>query len=120
MSWICYNYFHIIKIGNLLSFSYDQKVKLWQIETVQLLKSIKFTFTDTDTVYCVKILNENLIAVGSDNGLIQIYNFNNKEIIITIPAHKSPVDELLLLKNGCLLSKSDDGEVKLWKILDDN
>ena len=71
-------------------------------------------------VFCFKILNEDLLAVGFDNGQIQIYNLNNKEIVITIPAHQSPVEELLLLKNGCLLSKSIDDEVKLWKILDDN
>ena len=73
-----------------------------------------------DTVYCVKILNEDLLAVGFDNGQIQIYNFKNKKIVITIPAHHLAVRKLLLLKNGCLLSQSRDDEIKIWKILDDN
>ena len=105
--------------GNLLSFSFgDQTVKIWQIETGELLDLIDFE--DIDTVNCVKILNEHLIAVGLYEGQIKIYNFNNIELIITIPAHQSPVVKLLLLKNGCLLSQSEDGEVKLWKILDSN
>ena len=104
---------------NLLSFSFeDQTVKIWQIETGELLDLIDFE--DIDTVNCVKILNEHLIAVGLYEGQIKIYNFKNKEKIITIPVHQSPVVELLLLKNDCLLSQSEAGQIKIWKILDDN
>ena len=113
------HYLELTSDGNLLSCSSDETVKLWQKETGQLLDSIQFEHN----VFCFKILNEDLLAVGCNNGQIQIYNLNNKETIITIPAHKSSVNELLLLKNGCLISQSNDYkimEIKKWKILDDN
>ena len=113
--YVCY--LELTSDGNLLSFLFDDEtVKLWQIETGEMLDIIYFK----DPVYCVKILNEHLLAVGFEDGKIHIYNFKNKKIVITIPAHHLAVWKLLLLKNGCLLSLSDDGEVKLWKILDDN
>jgi WD40 repeat protein len=109
------SYLELTSDGNLLRYSFNQTVKFWQIETGQLIKSIKFT----DTVCCVKILNEHLLAVGLFEGQIQIYNFKNNKIVIKIPAHYLAVWKLLLLKNGCLLSQSIDYEIKIWKILDD-
>ena len=112
------NCFQLTSNGNLFSFLDGNTIKLWKIDTCELLNSIELYFEHSG--YRVKALNEVLIAVGFRNGQIQIYNFKNKEIVITIPAHQSAVNELLLLKNGCLLSRSENGEIKLWKIFDNN
>ena len=63
--------------GNLMSCSFDEKVKLWQIETGEELKSIEFDYY----VCCIKILNDELVAFGLRNGQIKIYNFIKDETI---------------------------------------
>jgi WD40 repeat protein len=98
--------------GNLLSCSTDKTVKLWQLETGQILKSIEFD----GRVYCVKNFNDDLILVGLNNGEIQIYSLDKKENVKTISAHSSYVNRLHLLSNGNLLSGSEFGDIKLWKI----
>jgi WD40 repeat protein len=105
--------FELTSNGNLLSCSRDKTVKLWELESGEFLKSIRFD----QIAYCVKILNDELIAVGLRNGEIKIYNFNKEETIKTVLAHESYIDNLYLLSNGNLLSQSY-GEIKYWKILD--
>jgi WD40 repeat protein len=100
--------------GNLLSCSNDKTVKLWQIETGEMLKSIEYEHP----VYCVKELNEDLIAVGLHNGEIQIYDLNKMENIKTISAHSSfLVYRLKVLSNGGLISGIGQGDIRLCEIL---
>ena len=111
--------FHIDSIsnGNLLSSSYDKSVKLWRIETGELLKSIQFEHP----IYFVKMLNDDLMAVGIGNnvkGEIVLYNLSKSSIVKIISAHSSNVYRLKLLPNGDILSGSLNGEIKMWKICD--
>jgi len=106
-------YLDLTSDGDLLSCSEDESVKLWKIETGEMLKSIKFDHG----VNCVKTLNEDLIAVSLENGEIEIYDLNKNEKIKTIK-DSSFVNRLNLLPNGCLLSGSEDGYIKSWKIFD--
>jgi aspartate 1-decarboxylase len=99
---------------NLISCSKDQTVKLWDIETGIILKSIEFN----KEVYHVKKLSDDLILAALEEGEIQIYSLKKNEIAKTISAHSSPVFILHLLSNGNLLSGSENGEIKLWKILE--
>ena len=99
--------------GNLFSGSLDKTVKLWQIETGKLLKSIAFEHQ----VNCVKTLNEDLIAIGLQNGEIKLYDLSKGETIKTIPAHNT-IFKLNFVSNTKLLSGSRDGEIKLWKIFE--
>ncbi len=99
--------------GNLLSCSDDETVKLWQIETGNLLKSIQFDYP----VYCVKILTDNLFAIGLENGEIQINDWSKKESLDIIKAHTSLIHQLTVLPNSNnLLSGSGSGDIKLWEI----
>ena len=100
--------------GNLLSCSSDKTIKLWQIETGQLLKSISFDFEVTS----IKVLTDELIVASFGNGEIQIYNLNKMEPYKTIQAHTSEVHRLNLLPNGDLLSGSVKGDIKLWRMLE--
>jgi hypothetical protein len=109
------SYLELTKDSKLLSSSIDKTVKLWQIETGEELKSIEFDFY----VYCVKTLNEDLIAVALGKGKIQIFNLSKMKQIKTIKAHSSTVFRLIYLSsNGNLLSSSNKGDVKLQKIFD--
>ena len=110
------NNLELTKDLKLLSSSIDKTVKLWQIETGKVIKSIRFDHP----VYWVKTLNKDTIAVALHNGEIQIYSLNNNmQKIKTINAHSSSVFRLnFVASNGCLLSASTRGDIKLWKIFD--
>jgi WD40 repeat protein len=103
--------------GNLLSCSEDQTIKLWHIETGELLKSIEFQHP----VNCVRVLNEDLIALGLGNyetGYIIIYNLTKMEIVKQTRSFLIYVFDLTLLPNGNLLSGSGNGFINEWKIFE--
>ena len=64
------------------------------------------------------MLMDNLIAIGLQNGEIQIYNISKEETVKTISAHSSYLFQLKYLSNGNLLSGDGKGEIKLWKIFE--
>ena len=100
--------------GKLLSWSWDKTVKLWQIDTGEILKSFEFE----DQIACFKILNDDLILVSLQNGDIQIYDFNKMETIKIISREdESCISCFRLLSNGNLLTGCYNGEINLWKIL---
>jgi hypothetical protein len=112
-------YLELTSDGYLLSCSFDRTVKLWQIQTGKMLQSINLDCS----VYCVKVLNEDLFAVGLQNGVIEIYEMDELKKVITIAAHSSPESFILrlsLLSDGNLVSVSGDGEIKLLKVFDSN
>ena len=68
-------------------------MKLWEIETGEMLKSISFSYP----VNFVKVLNQESIAVALHNGEIQIYDMKKHDKIKSINAHQTYVDQLYLL-----------------------
>ena len=106
----------LILDGILLSCSFDKTVKLWQIETgkEKELKSIRFNYP----VYCLKVLNENLLAIGLGNEKIQIYDLKKQRTVKIFSSHSNIINQLNSLSYGYLLSGSDNGEIKLWKIFE--
>ena len=112
----CVNYLESSSDGRLLfSCSRDRTVNIWQIETGELLKSIEFD----KAVNCVKILNQDLIIVSLAYGHIQIYNINKMKIVKTIKNHlSSDIGPLHLLKNGNLISGSNDCEIIVSKLIE--
>ena len=96
-----------------MSFS-DGQVRLWQIDTGEILKSIEFN----NEVCCLKALKEDLIAICTFNKKIIIYDLTQSSIIKSISPHSSDVEMFYLLSNGNLLSGSTNGEIKLLEMLD--
>ena len=58
------NHLELTSNGRLFSSSRDSTIKLWQIETGKLLKSIRL---DDNSISCFKLLNEDLVAIGLSN-----------------------------------------------------
>ena len=111
--WDAIRYLSLSPNGNLFSCSNDLCLKIWQIETGRMLQTLLFNYS----VNCISIINNNLIAVGLDNGEIMIYDLNEMKSIKTILAHSSCVYRMNLLSNGNLLTGSNAGDVRLWDIL---
>ena len=85
------------------------------------MESINFD----NPICCVIKLNDDLIGVGLQNGDIVIYNTKRLKSIKRISAHteinqfrQGSVIQMYLMSNGCLLSGSKNGEIKLWKIFE--
>jgi WD40 repeat protein len=100
------------------SFSQNEKFKVefLQIETGQLVKSIRLQYD----VCCAKLLTDELIALGLRNGEIKIYNFKKEETIKTISKEKMKrSNDLFLLSNGNLISTSNN-QIKYWKLFEEN
>ena len=103
--------------GNLFSCSEDKTVKLWELETGELLKSIDFEHP----VNCIKVLNDALIAIGLGDyqtGYIIIYNLYDKKIHKQTRSFPIYIYDLYLLPNGNLLSGWENGFINEWKIFD--
>ena len=110
------DYLEAISDEVLLSFSSKlNTANLWQLETGKMIESIKFEFD----VSCVKLLNDELIALGLQNGEIKIHNFIKSETIKTISADNSSIRSILLLSNGNLISCSKS-YIKHLQIFDQN
>ena len=110
-----------LNAGYILSYSLNKIIKLWHLETGELLESINFD----DPICSVIKLNDDLIGVGLQNGDIVIYNTKRLKSIKRISAHteinhfrQGSVIQMYLMSNGCLLSGSKNGEIKLWKIFE--
>ena len=99
--------------GNLLSCSYEKIVEFRHIESGELLESLQFDHP----VKCIKTLNDELVAIGLQNGHIIIYDLNRMKEIKIISTHSSFIYNLVLLSNGNLLSGSGEGDIKLWKLM---
>ena len=102
--------------GNLLtSSSSDKTVKLWQIETGEILKSIQFQYE----VFCLRTINENLIAVGLENGKIIIFDLNKMEIIKEISKRNlTDIYCLHILSNGNICCGDTAGRICLIDVFE--
>lgn len=111
---------------NLLSSSKDQTIKLWQLNTGKILKSIKLE----NHVWHTKVLNSDLIAVDVGTGLINeinIYSLSKMKTVKKFKAHHESlrgifhsvfIVKLHLLSNGNLMSACVNGEIKTFKIFE--
>ena len=103
--------------GNLFSSSYDNSVKKWNLETCT---SINKTF-GRGIIKCVKVIKNNILAIGFQNREILIYDFDkeneNAELKRMLDTHSKYVSKLDLLSDGSLVSGSGAGQIKLWNML---
>jgi len=95
----------------LLSCSEDQTVKLWNINTGEVLNSIDFDHR----VYSIKLFNNDLLSVGLGNGEIIIIN-NRLERIKCVSLYATLICQIHLMTNGDLLIGSEN-EIKLFNFL---
>ena len=108
-----------------LSFTSDGKELVcvgWKNKIILLnTKTYKPTTTfnlhpDCDTTSATYSPIQEIIAIGSDNGKIYLYDKNTSELIITLTAHIEHVDTLTFSPDGKTLASASlyEKSIKLW------
>ena len=69
---------------------------------------------NVNSVLILVELNNGLLAAGTGNNTIQIWNITSNTLVYTLTGHSGSVTTLIQLKNGLLVSGSMDSTIKLW------
>lgn len=80
-----------------------------------LLRTIKVP--DSGLIYCSCMLNKNMLLTGDDKGTLKQWKIegNNLNLISKKEnAHNEVIMTILNLRNGCILSGSGKGVIKIW------
>ncbi|MEP6756852.1 MAG: hypothetical protein ABJA67_15215 [Chthonomonadales bacterium] len=95
--------------GEFVSFSYDSTIKIWSANLLNCLKTIKITDSNQVNETCISSgaisPNGKLIAAGSVNGDVRVWEVTTSKLLYRLPLHKSGVMALAFTSdNKYLLS----------------
>ena len=98
----------------LISGSYGGNIKVWDLETFEIVKDIEVD--NKKTIWSVDISYGNkYIASGSSDNTIRVWEFDNQDICYTLQGHESDITSISFTKNGkYLVSASLDRSIKIW------
>ena len=96
----------------LVSCSWDDTIKFWNVSQGVCVK----TLNHTGEVNCMCLLEDGHLAIGSEDGLIKIWDIERDEGTNILMGHTSTVWRLQCLENGELVSCSDDRTIKIWSV----
>jgi len=70
----------------------------------------------TSCVSCLSLIKPNILASGSKDNTIKIWNLDDQSCIHTLQGHTDSVWCLSLIKQNILASGSDDNTIKIWNL----
>ncbi|CAF1080092.1 unnamed protein product [Brachionus calyciflorus] len=115
---ICYK---ILTNGKVVGLFSDNSIKIWSLETCHLQKTYRLEFRiernltgHKNKVSCLLKINNNLLASGSDDFNIKIWNVKNGNILRTLEGHVGCVHCLDKMEDKFLVSCSKDCNVRIW------
>ena len=97
--------------------SYDRTIKIWDAKNFACLKTVETCHQDV--IWCLKMLNSNRIASGSDKE-IKIWDIESGRCMQTLNGHSGSIYGIICLPNGNLVSCSDDTTIKVWDLSKEN
>jgi len=104
----------------LLSASDDYSIKLWCIHTGKQLKNFSDESEENGSIICFSMISEQVVASANYCTRIDFWNLfsNSTSSIYTIPlAHGKYINAMLFTSSEQLLvTASQDGTVKIWKL----
>ncbi|MDF5738747.1 MULTISPECIES: WD40 repeat domain-containing protein [unclassified Nostoc] len=100
--------------GMLVSGSWDQTIKIWQLETGELLHTLK---GHRDRVYAIALSPDGqIIASASADKTIKLWHLQTGELLGTFTGHTHIVTALAFTASGeMLVSGSLDKTIKIWQ-----
>ena len=104
----------LIKLSSnyLASGSYDQTIKIWDLELNECIKTIE----EKGYVFSLLEFNPNFLLVGTSENNINLYdlNSNNSNSIYTFTGHLLWVNCLVKCNENTFASGSNDSFIKIW------
>ena len=102
----------------LVSGSEDRSIKIWNINTGELVRTIVELNNFADFAENIIILNnKDFLVSGGRDSIIRIWNYKTGEKIGQIKAHYDEIRSLILLPpEDLIISGSDDGTVRVFDI----
>ena len=81
---------------------------------------LKASLNDHEEVLCLCELSDERIAIGTASGLIMIYTKDlvTHKLTIKTDQFNSAVKSICQLRNGKIISASEDGKIKVWHVKD--
>lgn len=107
-----------VESGKIVSASFDNTVKVWDLKTQKLLKRIQ---AHPYGVMSVTVANGKIISGGNGNmsgtsgHSIRIWDLNTGKLLKTLRGHKGAVNALVV-SGEKIISGSDDNTVKIWSL----
>lgn len=98
----------------LISSSRDRTIKIWNLETAELMHTLKGHQDGVDAIALSP--DGQIIASGSADNKIKIWHLETGDLLATFSGHSSSVTSLLFTPSGDkLVSGSLDRTIKIWQ-----
>jgi WD40 repeat protein len=99
------------KRGELISGSYDQIIKVWNIHTGECLRVLK----GHSSFINVLLTHGSVLYSGSADGTIRCWSLDTFECLKTVKAHELAVTAIVAdSERGQVVSAAADGSIKIW------
>lgn len=99
--------------GKLYTSGDDMTLRIWDLETKKLTKTLGPFDTEADT--CTIDPIQRRIILGCDDGLIRIFDIDHGDLISSINAHKAGIKKVACSPvNGDILSAAYDQKIIIW------
>lgn len=98
----------------LVSGGQDKALKIWDLETGELIKTLQ---SDSGKIRSVAISPDgNTIVSGSGDRMVRIWNLTDDRKPLMLAGHTSDVDIVRITPDGKTVLSGSYGEVKLWDL----
>ncbi len=110
---------HDLRGSMVASASADNSIRLWNTHTTDNKKKLTAILPYNDVVRTIEFSSDNkMLAGGSDDGVIKVWDAGTGEIIFNFNQHKDSVQELRFSPNRTkLISVSLDRTAILWSLV---
>ena len=99
----------------LASGSYDDTIKLWELDTGKNLRTLTGHSGDIEAIAISP--DGQILASGGDDGTIKLWNLNTGQEIRTLKGHYNFIRSIAISPDGKILaSGSYDDTIKLWEL----
>ncbi len=99
----------------LLTSSYDNTAKIWQVGTGQVVRTIAVGSIDLNIATFSP--DGKSFAVGGDDKLVRVFDTESGKLLRTLKGHNEIVEALAYSPNGKMLASGDDeGGLRIWNV----
>ena len=93
--------------GRIVSGSYDKTIKVWDLESGRLLRSLE---GHTSEVNAVALTADGRIVSGSWDNTIKVWDLESGRLLRSLAGHADSVRTVALTADGRIVSGSDDDD----------